>query len=1078
MDYIPLSSKSIGGNTVILLAKDDYSKFLIAVPAVSKQEAKTREAALGIVYTCNSYGHRVERMLTDDEKSLATLKPHLAKLGIRVSATPAGLHCKSVERDVRTIKGQKAAMFASLAYEPPGKLECEAFMHVIRCGSFVPNSNTGAHSPFQLFTGQKPSIPHIPWGALGFFYSSKKDKGKGANFIMGIFVGFGDSVKYLRCYSPMTDQVYSKRKFVPFPRGHIPPEWKLKLRVRPPDSVVQRLLKEHNMAGAVTPQRVPSRSLSDVNNVNVQTGASETLRPQPLCVDEVDNARSEEAVGRASEGAVVSVAKHGVDVYPSVEDWQHQEGGGLTAATELEGEEQEEEDEEKTVRRRREKPRSRGEEREEVEVTVRKRREKPRPRAVTFGESIGASSSAAAPDEIVTKVSASVNVTAETQKERERGARREAVKKSQPQEKKNVAVGGVATRSQSQAQGQAQGQEKKKAGVEQTETRGEKRKPSQSKVVEASASNTGRVLRSTAGSWRDGPSGKKGGDFVTEKSKKDGGKAFRAELELLNDPRGSVKVTAMRASIKRALADKKRRESVLKAIHAEIDNLEKPNVLKPVHFRDIPEEFRDDIIGAYMFHVEKFKADGTFDKDKCRIVLLSNLRNEDSIGETFSPTVNPISVLTQLNLAAVRNQKISAYDIKGAFLLTPMQEGKRMFMRIGEDVSKHWVDRYPERRSFMQRDGAMFFELKSYVYGLHEAPKEFNSLLDGRLQKMGFKPSKADRCLYTMRQGKEWLILSVHVDDMLLTCPSEECQRWFEEEMEQQFELVKQYDEVSYLGMTIKPGKKWVRVDQEGFLRSILKKHGLEGLKKTPSTPATDKLLERGESKAVDKTQYLSLLMSLMYLARYTRPDVLMPVSYLATKSSKPTEDDFGKAMRVLRYLAGTVSVGLEFRRDVKFHPIIHADASHLLYDSGHGQAGMFITNGSAPVAHRSIKIKMITRSSSESELVCLEDASTYAVWYSLLLKEMGVDLGGPITITQDNMSSMVMAVQGATFRRTKHLMGRESYVRERLLNKEVVLQYVPTNDMVADVLTKPMGKGKLERFSKMLFLKTERSSA
>jgi hypothetical protein len=322
------------------------------------------------------------------------------------------------------------------------------------------------------------------------------------------------------------------------------------------------------------------------------------------------------------------------------------------------------------------------------------------------------------------------------------------------------------------------------------------------------------------------------------------------------------------------------------------------------------------------------------------------------------------------------------------------------------------------------------------------------------------------------------LILYVHVDDMLLTCPSREWQRWFEEEMEKQFELVKQYDEVSYLGMTIKPGKKWVRVDQEGFLRSILKRHGLEGLKKTPSTPATDKLLEREEeSEAVDKTKYLSVLMSLMYLARYTRPDVLMPVSYLATKSSKPTEDDLGKAMRVLRYLAGTVSMGLEFRRDVKFHPVIHADASHLLYDSGHGQAGMFITNGSAPVAHRSVKIKMITRSSSESELVCLEDASTYAVWYALLLKDLGVNQVGPLTITQDNMSSMVMAVQGATFRRTKHLMGRESYIRERLLNKEVVLKHVPTNDMVADMLTKPLGKGKLERFSRMLFLKTEGSS-
>jgi hypothetical protein len=101
----------------------------------------------------------------------------------------------------------------------------------------------------------------------------------------------------------------------------------------------------------------------------------------------------------------------------------------------------------------------------------------------------------------------------------------------------------------------------------------------------------------------------------------------------------------------------------------------------------------------------------------------------------------------------------------------------------------------------------------------------------------------------------------------------------------------------------------------------------------------------------------------------------------------------------------------------------------------------MIITNGTAPVGFRSVKIKMITRSSSESELVALEDASTYGVWYRMLLEDLGVTVESPITITQDNQSAMVMAVQGATFRKTKHLIGKECFVRER----------EPTNEMIAD---------------------------
>jgi hypothetical protein len=112
--------------------------------------------------------------------------------------------------------------------------------------------------------------------------------------------------------------------------------------------------------------------------------------------------------------------------------------------------------------------------------------------------------------------------------------------------------------------------------------------------------------------------------------------------------------------------------------------------------------------------------------------------------------------------------------------------------------------------------------------------------------------------------------------------------------------------------------------------------------------------------------------MTLMYLARVTRPDILMPVSFLATKCNKPIEDELAKLMRVVRYLARTRTEGLVNDSKKKFISGI----------TGYGQHGMNISNGSAPVGCRSAKITMMTRSSSESELYSLEDASTYALWY------------------------------------------------------------------------------------------------
>ena len=63
------------------------------------------------------------------------------------------------------------------------------------------------------------------------------------------------------------------------------------------------------------------------------------------------------------------------------------------------------------------------------------------------------------------------------------------------------------------------------------------------------------------------------------------------------------------------------RAAILRSIGAEIDNLEALGVLKPIRYKDIPKEHRGDIIGVYIFHREKFKADGTLEKNKTRIVL-------------------------------------------------------------------------------------------------------------------------------------------------------------------------------------------------------------------------------------------------------------------------------------------------------------------------------------------------------------------------------------------------------------------------------------------------------------------------
>jgi len=528
-----------------------------------------------------------------------------------------------------------------------------------------------------------------------------------------------------------------------------------------------------------------------------------------------------------------------------------------------------------------------------------------------------------------------------------------------------------------------------------------------------------------------------------------------------------------RMSLQKALKQKDRLGATLAAIDLEIENMEKGNVMPPIHFEKIPSEHRHRIIDLFMFLKDKFKANGDYDKTKARLVAQGNTQDIETVGDTNSPTVNPITVMTMLNyLASNSNYFLSAHDIKHAFLLPSVQKGKDIYIRIRKDVVDRWLIKYPYRKAYVNKSGNMFCKLDHYLYGLQEASKEFNDHLTSCLRRIGFQQSQADPCLHTCSHSKFGLLLvATHVDDILLLSPNSKAQSWFTSSMSTYFELVSQYQDISYLGMSIRHDKhtKTVHVNQEGFTKDIIHKFHCDNIKRFPITPATDTLCTHDKnSEPFDKTQYLSLTMSLMYLARFTRSDILMPVTYLATRSANPTTEDFSKLMRIVRYLAGSPNIGLHFTA-TNMLPRIYADASHGLHHDGRGQGGVVITLGSAPIFCRSFKIKSVTRSSSETELVALEDASTYVNWLTCLLQSFAVTIKRPTPIFQDNQSTILIAQQGGSFKRTKHLICKESFIRERLTNGEIELKYLPTADMPADLLTKPVSKKVL--FAQMAFL-------
>jgi len=132
---------------------------------------------------------------------------------------------------------------------------------------------------------------------------------------------------------------------------------------------------------------------------------------------------------------------------------------------------------------------------------------------------------------------------------------------------------------------------------------------------------------------------------------------------------------------------------------------------------------------------------------------------------------------------------------------------------------------------------------------------------------------------------------------MLFVSPSDTARLCFEKDMERQVEMTKHVNELSYLGMTIKKTKSGITVHQRGYMDNMVTKFKADPNSKTTSPTSSDFTYEENDDK-IDGTKYLGIVMSLMFLARFTRADILMPVTYLATKSADPRQRDTTRQSR------------------------------------------------------------------------------------------------------------------------------------------------------------------------------------
>ena len=141
--------------------------------------------------------------------------------------------------------------------------------------------------------------------------------------------------------------------------------------------------------------------------------------------------------------------------------------------------------------------------------------------------------------------------------------------------------------------------------------------------------------------------------------------------------------------------------------------------------------------------------------------------------------------------------------------------------------------------------------------------------------------------------------------------------------------------------------------------------------------------------------------------------------------------------------------------------------------DDCHSTSGNVFLLAKGAVSWLSKKQATVALSTAEAKYVALSTATQEAIWPRRLLADVSESLEGPIVINEDNQGAIAMAENPVGHARTKHIDTRYHLVREGLQNGAIILKYVATGEMIADILTKPLPKHPFEKLVMELGMKT-----
>jgi len=257
------------------------------------------------------------------------------------------------------------------------------------------------------------------------------------------------------------------------------------------------------------------------------------------------------------------------------------------------------------------------------------------------------------------------------------------------------------------------------------------------------------------------------------------------------------------------------------------------------------------------------------------------------------------------------------------------------------------------------------------------------------------------------------------VDDLKVTSKSRQLLNQVATELRNIYtDIMETMDQThDYLGMVMSHDKekKQVTINMCKYIQDVIdcfKEELPEEKIKNVTTPAINNLFKTRDSNVVKVSMqkasvFHSTVAKLLFVAKRARPDILLAISFLTTRVKEPDKDNWNKLKRVLGYLEQTYRLQLNLSCESLDKLTWYVDGSYASHSDMRGQSGAVLLAGECAVLFRSNKQKVNTRSSTETELIAIDDSLLTIQWTKSFMKEQGYDL--ETEIKEDNRSTMLL---------------------------------------------------------------------